>query len=214
MSPGSALHTHLELADIPIIDKASLAILGNDDFLLSMLRDDASPAMIDDCFVAWTVGATRALGVKVINAGAAAAFKENVRSFALDDLVPSSGLPRGRSSRRCRPPSAAWGSPTRCTSTATISAPRARPTPRPRRSRRPRECRCISRTCSSMATGGRASAGSPRPRRGSPSSSTRRREITIDIGQVMFQQTVTVPSDVLRQFLARGSASPKKFVHP
>ena len=34
MSPGSALHTHLELADIPIIDKATLAILGNDDFLL------------------------------------------------------------------------------------------------------------------------------------------------------------------------------------
>ena len=34
MSPGTALHTHLELADIPIIDKATLAILGNDDFLL------------------------------------------------------------------------------------------------------------------------------------------------------------------------------------
>ena len=31
---GSALHTHLELADIPIIDKATLAMLGNDDFLL------------------------------------------------------------------------------------------------------------------------------------------------------------------------------------
>ncbi len=42
MSPNAALHTHLELADIPIIDKATLAILGNDDFLLSLIRDNAS----------------------------------------------------------------------------------------------------------------------------------------------------------------------------
>ena len=91
MSPGAALHTHLELADIPIIDKAALAVLGNDDFLLSMIRDDASPQMIDD-YVAWTVASTRALGVKVINAGASAAFKENVRSFSLDDVVPSYGV--------------------------------------------------------------------------------------------------------------------------
>ncbi len=54
MTPGAALHTHLELADIPIIDKATLAILGNDDFLLSLIRDKASNNTIDD-YVAWTV---------------------------------------------------------------------------------------------------------------------------------------------------------------
>ena len=37
-------------------------------------------------------------------------------------------------------------------------------------------------------------------------------EVTIDIGQVMFGQTVTVSSDVMRQFSARGSAQPKKSV--
>ncbi|TIX98743.1 MAG: formylmethanofuran dehydrogenase subunit A, partial [Mesorhizobium sp.] len=37
-------------------------------------------------------------------------------------------------------------------------------------------------------------------------------EVTIDIGQVMFGQTVTVSSDVMRQFSARGSAHPKKSV--
>ncbi len=37
-------------------------------------------------------------------------------------------------------------------------------------------------------------------------------EVTIDIGQVMFGQTVTISSDVMRQFSARGTASPKKFV--
>jgi formylmethanofuran dehydrogenase subunit A len=33
VSPHYALHAHLELADIPIIDKAMLAVLGNVDFL-------------------------------------------------------------------------------------------------------------------------------------------------------------------------------------
>ena len=36
--------------------------------------------------------------------------------------------------------------------------------------------------------------------------------MTIDVGQVMFGQTVTISSDVLRQFNARDQASPKKWV--
>jgi len=36
--------------------------------------------------------------------------------------------------------------------------------------------------------------------------------VTIDVGQAMFGQTVTVSSDVLRQFMARGQANPKKWV--
>ena len=38
------------------------------------------------------------------------------------------------------------------------------------------------------------------------------RNVTVDVGQVMFGQTVTISSDVLRQFGARGRASPKKWV--
>jgi formylmethanofuran dehydrogenase subunit A len=37
-------------------------------------------------------------------------------------------------------------------------------------------------------------------------------DVTIDVGQVMFGQTVTISSDVMRQFSARGTASPKKSV--
>jgi formylmethanofuran dehydrogenase subunit A len=36
--------------------------------------------------------------------------------------------------------------------------------------------------------------------------------VTIDVGQVMFGQTVTISSDVLRQFNARGRASPRKWL--
>ena len=91
MAPSSALHSHLQLADIPIIDKATLVVLGNDDFLMAMIRDGESESAIAD-YVAWTVSASRALGVKCINAGGSAAFKENVRKFDFDDIVPDYGV--------------------------------------------------------------------------------------------------------------------------
>ncbi|MGH6936747.1 MAG: amidohydrolase family protein, partial [Methylocella sp.] len=72
--PHQALQAHLELSDIPIIDKGILTVLGNDDFLLSLLRDGEGPAAVAD-YVASAVGASNGLGVKCINAGGAAAFK-------------------------------------------------------------------------------------------------------------------------------------------
>src|SRR5262249_4849833 len=89
--PHYALHAHLELADIPIIDKATLAVLGNDDFLLGLMHDGEGEAAVRD-YVAWTLETTRSLGVKVINAGGAMAFKSNVRQFSFDDVVPSYGV--------------------------------------------------------------------------------------------------------------------------
>ena len=82
MAPSAALHAHLELADIPIIDKATLVVLGNDDLLMAMIRDGESIDAIED-YIAWSVSASRALGVKCVNAGGSAAFKENVRSLFL-----------------------------------------------------------------------------------------------------------------------------------
>jgi formylmethanofuran dehydrogenase subunit A len=38
------------------------------------------------------------------------------------------------------------------------------------------------------------------------------KSVTVDVGQVMFGQTVTISSDVLRQFNARKGAHPKKYV--
>jgi formylmethanofuran dehydrogenase subunit A len=46
--PHHALHAHLELADIPIIDKGFLTLLGNDDFLLNALRNRESDRAIAD----------------------------------------------------------------------------------------------------------------------------------------------------------------------
>ena len=39
VNPNDALHAHLELALTPVIDRGMLLVLGNEDFLLGMLRD-------------------------------------------------------------------------------------------------------------------------------------------------------------------------------
>ena len=211
MSPGAALHTHLELADIPIIDKATLAILGNDDFLLSMIRDNASEQMMED-YVAWTVGATRALGVKVINAGAAAAFKENVRTFSLDDVVPSYGVSSRKIVKTLQAAVDRLGIPhplhVHCnnlgapgaadTAAETIAAAEGVP------------LHLAHLQFYGYGTEGKRKFSSAAARLAELVNGTP--EVTIDIGQVMFGQTVTISSDVMRQFSARGSASPKKTV--
>jgi formylmethanofuran dehydrogenase subunit A len=211
MSPGAALHTHLELADIPIIDKATLAILGNDDFLLSMIRDDASAEMIED-YVAWTVSSTRALGVKVINAGAAAAFKENVRTFSFDDVVPSYGVSSRKIVKTLQAAVDRLGIPhplhVHCnnlgvagaadTAAATIAAAEGVP------------LHLAHLQFYGYGTEGKRKFSSAAARLAELVNATP--EVTIDIGQVMFGQTVTISSDVMRQFSARGTAHPRKTV--
>ena len=81
-----------------------MQILGNDDFLLRLMRSKASQNQIND-YVAWTLQATRRLGLKVINAGGANAFKSNVRNFDLDDVVPDYGVSsRQNSGKPCNAP--------------------------------------------------------------------------------------------------------------
>ncbi|RFC66807.1 MULTISPECIES: formylmethanofuran dehydrogenase subunit A [Mesorhizobium] len=211
MSPGSALHTHLELADIPIIDKATLAILGNDDFLLSMIRDNASPAMIED-YVSWTVASSRALGVKVINAGAAAAFKDNVRTFSFDDVVPFYGVSSRKIVKTLQGAVNALGIPhplhVHCNNlgvagaadTAAVTMAAAEGLPLHLAHLQFYGYGTEGKRKFSSAGAQLAEIVNARP------------EITVDVGQVMFGQTVTVSSDVMRQFSARGTASPKKSV--
>src|SRR5438067_1630316 len=57
----------------------------------SSRRRRADAAAIRD-YVAWTLDATRSLGIKVVNAGGSMALKENVRQFSLDDVVPHYGV--------------------------------------------------------------------------------------------------------------------------
>ncbi len=84
MLPANARQSHLEMADTPIVDKGAYALLGNDDFLLRLISNGAPPEKIKD-YVAWTLRATQALAIKVVNPGGIHAFKFNQRSLELDE---------------------------------------------------------------------------------------------------------------------------------
>jgi formylmethanofuran dehydrogenase subunit A len=87
IAPLMARHTHHELADTPIIDKAFLILLGNNHYVMERIRDGDREGL--RAFVAWAVGACKAFGVKVVNPGGVEAWKQGKGSLGtLDDVVP------------------------------------------------------------------------------------------------------------------------------
>jgi formylmethanofuran dehydrogenase subunit A len=211
LAPTAALATHLELADIPLIDRGGLTVLGNDDQLLALMRRGEGPDAVRD-LVALTLATSRGLGVKVVNAGGAAAFKDNIRKFDLDDEVPSYGLTSRRILVALLDAVAAIGVPhplhVHCnnlglpgavdTLIATLAAAEGRP---------------IHLAHAQFYSYARHEAG------GIASGAERVAEAlaahanaTLDVGQVVFGQTCTVSLDTLRQFSARGAARPRKWI--
>ena len=91
MLPTNARQAHMEMADIPIVDKGAYAMLGSDDFLLRMLAKKNDQAAISD-YVGWIINATQALGIKVVNPGGINAFKFNQRKLELDELNKHYGV--------------------------------------------------------------------------------------------------------------------------
>lgn len=87
MAPLEARHTHEELDDTPIVDKATYPLLGDWWFVLEYLRD----GMINECaaHVAWIMAATKGYAIKIVNPGGVEAwgFGRNVRN--IDDPVPN-----------------------------------------------------------------------------------------------------------------------------
>lgn len=82
--PINARQAHLEMADTPMIDKGGYAMLGNDDYFLRLLSSKADQKVINN-YVAWTLHATQAIGIKVVNPGGINAFKFNQRRLNLDE---------------------------------------------------------------------------------------------------------------------------------
>lgn len=209
--PSNALHAHLEMADIPIIDTAGLAVLGSDDFLLRLLRNKRGQSAVDD-YVAWTLHATRALGLKVINAGGASAFKFNARSLQLDEEVPFYGVSSRAILNALQRAVCRLGVPhplhVHCnnlglpgnvkTTLATIKAADGLPMHLTHIQFNSYGDEGVRSFCSGAAAIAEAINAHS--------------HITADVGQVLFGQTVTISGDVMRQFSARNQASPKRAV--
>ena len=82
--PVNARQAHLEMADTPIVDRGGYAMLGSDDFLLRMMAAKRDQKAIND-YVAWTIHAAQCMALKVVNPGGISAFKFNQRKLDLDE---------------------------------------------------------------------------------------------------------------------------------
>ena len=82
--PINARQAHMEMHDTPIIDKGGYVMLGSDDFLLRMMAANDDQEAINN-YIAWTITHSQAIGVKVVNPGGIIAFKFNQRKLDLDE---------------------------------------------------------------------------------------------------------------------------------
>jgi formylmethanofuran dehydrogenase subunit A len=212
MIPTHAIEAQTELAAIPIIDVGALVILGNDDFTLELLRGGRGRSDELKDYVAWTLSHSKALGLKIINAGGSEAFKFNERTFGLDDEVPDYGVSSRAIVEALQRAVADLNVPhpphVHCnnlgiagnveTAVATIEATQGLPI-----------------HFAHIQFYGYGDEGERGLSSGAPrllEAVNAHKHATVDVGQVMFGQTVTISGDILRQFDGRGAASPKKWV--
>lgn len=79
VSPITARHTHAEFDDTPIVDGGFFVLLGNDEYLLRQV--DAGERDRARDYAAWTIGATGAYAIKIVNPGGIQAWKSGQRNL-------------------------------------------------------------------------------------------------------------------------------------
>ncbi len=208
--PVNARQAHMEMADTPMLDTGGYAMLGNDELLLNLIADGAEQETIND-YVAWTLHASQAIGIKVVNPGGISAFKFNQRELDVDDRHPHYQIsPREivlkltRALHELKVPhplhvhASNLGVPGNYLSTlATMDAAEGRP---------------IHLTHIQFH-----SYGTEGDRKFSSSGAqiaeavNKRKNVTIDVGQIMFGQTVTISGDTMRQHANHHHAHPHKW---
>lgn len=207
----NARQAHMEMADTPMIDKGAYVLLGNDDFFLRALKQKRDPKFIRD-YVAWTLCAAQALAIKVVNPGGINAFKYNQRKLDLDEAnaaygvtprqillslsaaVSELGLPHPLHIHGCN-----LGVPGNLATT--LDTIRALDGLR---------VHLTHIQFHSYGTEGdhKFSSGAAQI----AEAVNAQPDISLDVGQVMFGQTVTESGDTMRQFAGSAYADPKKWV--
>ena len=209
--PSNARQAHMEMADTPMVDTGGYAMLGSDDLFLSMLSKGTDQAAIND-YVAWTLQAAQCIGIKVVNPGGINAFKFNQRSLDVDetnqhyevtprDVVRT--LSRALTDLGVPFPlhvhASNLGVPGNFTSTlATMDATDGNP---------------VHLTHVQFH-----SYGAEGDRKFSSAAAqiaeavNQHKNVTIDVGQILFGQTVTTSGDSMQQYRHHAHAHPKKWI--
>ncbi len=88
--PLMARHTHHELNEIPILDKAVFPLFDGNWFIMDRIADKDHDAIRN--YVAWLLYATKGYAVKVVNPGGTEAWGWRKEIHSLDDEVPEFGV--------------------------------------------------------------------------------------------------------------------------
>ncbi|NIR58724.1 MAG: formylmethanofuran dehydrogenase subunit A [Gammaproteobacteria bacterium] len=195
--PVNARQAHFEAADTPMVDTGGYAMLGNDDFLLRLIAEGAEQPVIDS-YVGWMLHATQCVGVKAVNPGGISAFKFNQRKLDLDERNSHYGVsPRAIIQTLARALSN-LGVPGNFRSTLeTIDAAEGLPI---------HLAHVQFHSYGSEGDAGFSSAASQ-----IAEAVNAHRNVTVDVGQVMFGQTVTTSGDTMRQYANHVHAHPRKW---
>jgi formylmethanofuran dehydrogenase subunit A len=211
MLASNARQAHFEMGDTPILDHGAYVMLGNDDLFLRLLAEAAPFERIRD-YVGWTLNASKALGVKVVNPGGISAFKFNQRALDVDDAHSHYGVtPRqvlhalARAVHELGVPhplhihASNLGVAGNIASTlATIDALEGLP------------AHLTHVQFHSYGTEGPKKFSSAARRLAE--AVNRSHHVSIDVGQIIFGQTVTASGDTMRQVANSDLANPRKWV--
>jgi formylmethanofuran dehydrogenase subunit A len=208
--PVNARAAHAEMADVRGIDTGGYCLLGNEDALLAMVADDVDQSVIN-AYVATMVMATQCLAVKVVNAGGISAFKFNARMMDVDTPHPTYGVTPGKIIRtlaravdeiglahplhvHC----SNLGVPGNIDSTlATIKAA---------------DGHRLHLTHAQFHSYGKTGAGMSSAAAVLAHVVNTHPNLTIDVGQIIFGQTVTISADSMHQYDNLPFAKPRKGV--
>ena len=209
--PSNARSAIIEMSDIPFIDKGTYTVLSNDDFLLKLIQKKTNQKKIND-YVAWILHSTKGLGIKIVNPGGINAFKFNQRTLDLDEKNKKYGItPRSilkvltKSLVDLKAPhpihvhGCNLGVPGNVNTTIKqISAVEGKPmhlTHIQYHSYDNKGDKKFSSGANLLAE-----------------NINKNRNITCDVGQIMFGQTVTASADTMSQYRNHHFAHPKKWI--
>jgi formylmethanofuran dehydrogenase subunit A len=211
MLAANARQAHFEMGDTPIIDHGAYVMLGNDELFLQLLAEGADFERIRD-YVGWTINAAKALGVKVVNPAGISAFKFNQRKLDVDEAHVHYGVTPRRVLHTLARALVELGVPhplhihasnlgvagNIASTLATIDALEGLP--------------------AHLTHVQFHSYGTEGPRKFSSAARqladavNAHSNISIDVGQIIFGQTVTASGDTMRQVANAALASPRKWV--
>ena len=202
---------HAEMGDIPFLDTGGYLVLGNDDYVLDLISRGAAQQEVND-YVAWMLAATKTMAIKIVNPGGINAFKFNQRKMDLDETNPrydvsarkvlqtlmravtDLGLAHPIHLHGCN-----LGVPgNEQTTLDTIAAAEGLP------------LHLTHVQFHSYGTEGdrKFSSGAAKI----AEAVNKNPNISVDVGQVMFGQTITASADLMSQHRNRGIASPSRWL--